>query len=130
MEPGIEDISSEKIQATIRRLEVLEKRISWARALTLIGGLACCFWVLYRVFATRGLLLAFLAFIALSVVYKFGISPLFAVSASVLSFYLNAVGVWLPVTSYVLAAILLYVDLKRDSLRRRVDPYNLGSIHD
>ena len=128
MEPEIEDISSEKVQSEIRRLQMLESRISWARTVTLIGGAVCSFWVIYRVFAARGFFLALLAFAALSLVYKFGVSPMFAVAASVLCFYFSAVGVWLPVMSYILAAILLYVDLKRDSLKRRVDPYNLGSI--
>lgn len=130
MEREIEDVSSEKVQNEIRRLQTLESRISWARVVTQIGGIVCSFWLIYRVFAARGFLLAFLAFVALGFVYKFGVSPMFAVAASVLCFYFKAVGLWLPVTSYVVAAILLYVDLKRDRLRRRVDPYNLGSIHD
>ena len=78
----------------------------------------------------RGFVWAFIAFVGLSFIYKFGASPMFAVAASVLSFYFNAVGVWLPVTSYVVAAPLLYVDLKRDNLWRRIDPYKLGAIHD
>ena len=54
----------------------------------------CSFWLLYRVFADRGFLLAFVAFLALSFVYKFGVSPMFAVAASVLYFYFKAVGLW------------------------------------
>lgn len=130
MEPEIENISNEKVQSDIRRLQMLDSRSLWARAVTLIGGITCSFWLIYRVFAAGGFLLAFLAFIALSFVFKFGLSPMFAVAASVLCFYFNAVGLWLPVLSYIVAAVLLYVDFKRDSLRRRVDPYHLGSIHD
>ena len=128
MEPEFENISSGKVQNEIRRLQTFESRISWMRTITLIGGLCCSFWLICRVFEARGILLAFFTFIALSFVYNFGVSPMFAVAASVLCFYFNVVGLWLPVTSYIVAAILLYTDLKWDSLRRRVDPYNLGSI--
>ena len=91
----------------------------------MVGAVVCSFWVIYRVFAASGFLLAFFAFLGLSAVYKFGVSPMFAVAASILCFYFNAVGLWLPITAYIVAALLLYVDLKRDNLRRRVDPYKL-----
>lgn len=130
MEPTIEDISSEKVQNEIRWLQALESRVSWVRVATQLGALCCSFWLIYRVFAARGFWLAFFAFIGLSLIYRFGVSPMFAVAASVLCFYFSAVGMWLPLISYVSALVLLYVDLKRDNLRRRVDPYNLGSIHD
>jgi hypothetical protein len=122
MEPEIENVSSAKAQSEIWRLQALESRISWARVLTQIGALVCSFWLIYRVFAARGFLLAFFAFIALSIVYKFGVSPMFAVAASLLCFYFKAVGLWLPVTSYVVGAILLYVDVKKDKLLRRLEP--------
>lgn len=122
MEPQIEDISSEKVQKEITKLQTLESRISWVRLVTLIGGIGCSFWLIYRIFAARGFLLAFFAFVGLSFVYRFGVSPMFAVAASALCFGYGAVGIWLPVISYILAAILLYVDLKHDNLRRRVDP--------
>jgi hypothetical protein len=130
MEPEIEDIASEKVQSEISRLETLESRILWLRIITLLGGTICSFWLIYRMYAAHGFVLAFVAFLGLGFVYKFGVSPIFAVAASILCFYFNAVGVWLPVTSYVAGAITLYADLKRDNLRRRVDPYNLGSTHD
>jgi hypothetical protein len=127
MEPEIEDIGSEKVQNEISRLQSLEGRILWARVVTMVGAIGCSFWVIYRVFATSGFLLAFFAFLGLSIAYKFGASPMFAVAASVLCFSFNVVGIWLPITAYIVAALLLYVDLKRDNLRRRVDPFNLGS---
>lgn len=117
MEPMIEAISSEKVQNDIRRLEILEGRISWVRAVTLFGGIGCSFWLIYCVFTAHGFLVAFMTFLGLSFVYKFGVAPMFAVAASVLCFGFNAVGLWLPVASYAFAAVLLYVDLKRDNLR-------------
>jgi hypothetical protein len=97
MEP-IEDVSSEKLQREIRRLQAIEGRISWVRVVTQFGALGCSFWLIYRVFAARGFLLAFFAFLGLSLVYKFGVSPMFAVAASILSFHFGAVGAWLPIT--------------------------------
>ena len=128
--PEIEDISSEKIQREVLRFEKLEIPVSLARFLTGIGASVCSFWLIYCVFAAHGFLIAFFAFIGLSFVFKFGLSPMFAVASSVLCFHFNAVGNWLPITSYVLGAITLYLDLIFDNLRRRVDPYNLRSIHD
>lgn len=130
MEGKIESISSEKVQKDMHSLEVLERRISWARGVTAVGALVCSFWLIYRAFAVRGFWVAVLVFVGLGFVYKFGISPMFAVAASGLCFGFKAVGIWLPLVSYVFAAVLLYVDLKRDKLKRRVDPFNVGSIDD
>jgi hypothetical protein len=124
----IDDISNKKVQGEIVRLRVLESRISWLRTLTLAGAVWCSFWLIYRVFVAQGFLLAAVAFVGLSSVYKFGVSPMLAVAASALCFYFKAVGMWLPIISYVVAVLLLYVDLRRDNLQRRVGPYNLGSI--
>lgn len=44
---------------------------------------------------------------------------MFAVAASVLCFYFNAVGFWLPVTSYVVAAILPSVVLHKGPLAKQ-----------
>jgi hypothetical protein len=111
---------NDEIQKEIERQHGLENRVSWARVLTLIGAVVCSFWLVYRVFSAHGVLAAFLAFILLSIVYKFGASPMFAVAASILCFHFKVVGLWLPVTSYVIGAILLYADMKRDNLQRRV----------
>jgi hypothetical protein len=128
MEPKIEAISGEEIQNEIERLQTLERRIGWVRGVTLLGALICSFWLIYRAFAAHGLWIALLFFVGLALVYKFGASPMFAVAASALCFGYHAVGVWLPLVSYVLAAISLYVDLRCEKLHRRVDPFNLGSF--
>lgn len=130
MGPQIEDISSEKIQKKITQLHLLHARTRWASVLTHVGGFACSCWVVYRAFTTHGFWIALLAFIALSIVYRFGVSPMFAVAASELYFGFKVVGIWLPIISYALAVITLYVDWKAYNLKRRIDPLNLGSIHD
>ncbi len=126
----IEDINSPKIQAEMQALAALGKRVAPVRLLTAIGAPLTSFWLLYVVYQSAGLLAACIGFIGLCIVYKFGLSPMWALAASVLAFKYGSVGVWLPVVSYIAAAMLLYVDFRMDSLKRRVDPFNLGSIHD
>ncbi len=104
----------------------LETGIVLPRLLTMLGALGCSYWVIYREFAAHGFILALLSFFGFGVICKFGLSPLFAVAASILYFHYAVVGVWLPVISYVFGAMLLYVDWKHDNLRRRTDPFNLG----
>jgi hypothetical protein len=92
-EPGIEDISSEKVHhREITALQTLETRISWARTVTHVGAITCSFWLIYRVFEAQGFWGAVFAFIGLCVVYGFGLSPMFAVAASVLCFHFTVVG--------------------------------------
>lgn len=130
MAPEMEDIASEKVQNEIQRINELTKWVSWARPITMLGALITSFWLIYRVFVAYGFWAALACFVGLSLVYGLGISPMFAVAASVLCFYFKAIGVWLPIISYILAIILLYFDIQVDNLRRRVDPYKLGSIDD
>jgi hypothetical protein len=126
----IEDIDSPAIQESIQRLRRIHHWTMWARPLTLAGTLFTAFWLVYLVFRAFGFVAAFGCFLGLSFVYNLGASPMFAVASSVLTFYFHAVGLWLPITSYVLAALLLYIDTFVDGLKQRVDPFNLGSTHD
>jgi hypothetical protein len=84
LEPEIEDITSPTVQKALGELQRLESRLSWARPITQVGALVCSFWLLYRVFEARGFLPSFLAFVGLSFVYRFGVSPMFAVAAGFL----------------------------------------------
>ena len=118
----IEDVSSPSMQKEMNSLLELQNRIGWLRALTMLGASVSSFWFIYRVFASNGFLLAFLAFFALAFIYKFGASPMFAVAASFLHFKYAAVGIWLPLISYGVGAVLLYVDVRVDNLRRRLGP--------
>ncbi|MHB8390844.1 MAG: hypothetical protein ACYDBH_14890 [Acidobacteriaceae bacterium] len=43
---------------------------------------------------------------------------MFAVASSFIYFYFHAAGVWLPVVSYVIAFILLYISIRLDYLQR------------
>jgi len=130
MTPNIEDISSEKVRGEIRYINKLRKWTSSARSITMLGASVTSFWLIYRVFVIYGFWAALVCFLGLSIVYGLGVSPMFVVATNLLCFYFKVVGIWLPIISYILAIILLYVDMRVDNLRKRVDPYNLGSIND
>ena len=74
-----------------------------------IGAFGTAAWMMYVMLSRGGWLSSVVAFVVLSFSYKFGTAPLFMVAASYLSFGLNAVGVWLPILSYVLGAIDLTI---------------------
>lgn len=96
--------------------------------MTAIGAPLTSLWLLYIVFQAAGFLMALVWFIGLSIAYQFGPSPMLALASSVLAFQYRTVSVWLPAVSYAAAALLLYVDIRMQSLKRRVGPFNLGSI--
>src|SRR5258708_38882038 len=95
------DPLTRKVHTEITLLQVLENRIFWARWVTQIGALGCSLWLVSRVFEAWGFLAAAIAFAALSAIYNFGASLMFTIAASVICFYFNSAGMWLPVLSYV-----------------------------
>jgi len=119
LEPVIEDINSDEIQREIAGVNTLNKSIIWLRLATLIGTLTSSFWLIYITYISNGIWAVLLLCALLSIVYKFGVSPIFAVVASILHFHFRVVGIWLPLGSYVFAMVLLYVDLCNDKLRRQ-----------
>ncbi len=54
-----------------------------------------------------------LTLLGLSIAYRFGTSPMFAVGASILCFGCKSVGAWSPATSYLLGALLFAIDITR-----------------
>jgi hypothetical protein len=86
------------------------------RPLTLIGAIASTGWLLYEGFRS-GRTIGCLAIFILLLAFKFGFSPLLAVS-SIGLFLLHVVGLWLPLSACAIAAVTLYVDLRTDRLRR------------
>lgn len=71
--------------------------------------IGCAIWVIFRVYMEGGFFKALLCLIMLAVAYKFGGALVFAASSSLLHFHFNAVGLWLPVISYIWAAATLVV---------------------
>ena len=106
--------------AEVPDLLALERRIAWLRPVVLLAAIISSFWLVYAALVHRGLFVAVLAFVGLSIVYMFGPAPMFAVAASVLFFYLGVVGIWLSLSSYALAIFSLIVDVRRDRLLRRL----------
>lgn len=101
------------------RVHTLEYRVLWARVLTLAPRYTLLVLANLPRVRAGGFLPVFFALVILCFVYKFGVSPMFALTASALCFHFNAVGLWLLVTYYIVAAVLMYVDLLRgDSLGR------------
>ncbi len=106
--------SQENIKDTID----LVQRTNWVRAITVFGAVITSFWLTGLIFNTQGFVAALACFIGLSLIYGIGFSPMFAVSASILCFSFNAVGIWLPTISYFFAVIMLYVDIRARKLLR------------
>ncbi len=87
--------------------------ISWLGILNYLGAVLLSLWVLYLIYGTTGTMYALLALLVFGFILRFGASPLFVISASILYFHFSAAGVWLPVLSYVAAGAAFYNDLRR-----------------
>jgi phosphoglycerol transferase MdoB-like AlkP superfamily enzyme len=130
MEPESEYLLREKIQNEIRNLQRLETLVSWTRIFVLLGGAASSVWLIYHTFAAYGFLVGLIAFVGLSVIYTISVPFMFTAAATILSFYFQAIGIWLPITSYALALLLMYGDIRSNQLRQRVDIYRLALRRD
>ena len=102
----------------VQRLMGIANATAWMRPVAGLGATVTSFWLIYLVYSASAAGPAAGMFMLMSFVYWFGPSPMFAVAASILCFHFEAVGLWLPVVSYVMAAVLLYVDLGVDRLTR------------
>lgn len=88
-------------------------RISWFGILNYLAALITSGWVLYLLYGTAGAMYTLLALLILGLILRFGASPLFAISASILFFHFDVAGLWLPLLSYAIAGIAFYNDLQR-----------------
>ncbi len=97
----------------------LMSKFAWIGTINQLGGIATSLWLIYIVAVNYGFLASVFSFAGLSVcIYPLGLAPLFAFSASILCFYFEKVGFWLPLLSYITSAIGLYVSLKIDRASR------------
>lgn len=83
-----------------------------------MGATVTSFWLIYLFFSEVGVIAGIVSIFCCATVFRLGPAPLFAVAASVLSFYFNAVGIWLPIVSYVIALETLCINLNRDKQRK------------
>lgn len=118
---AVDDINSQAVETAVKRLRVVTMWTMWARTVTLVGAAAFAVWLIFLTYSSSGVIAAFGWFVGLSVVYRFGASPMLAVAASVLSYRWHVVGSWLPITSYLLGALLLYVDTQIFDLKQRMN---------
>ncbi len=87
-------------------------RISWFGILNYLGALSTAGWLIYLIYGVAGTGYALLTLLLLGGVLRFGASPLFALSASILHFHFAATGLWLPLVSYVMAGAAFNNDLR------------------
>ena len=84
--------------------------ISTIHLVNTAGAVLTSWWLIYLAFRASGCGYAVLGFILFGMVFRAGVAPLFAFSASVAFFGLHAVGAWLPIVAYFFAAIGLFTD--------------------
>jgi len=105
----------------IYKMNSIVNKFSWLSNITQIFALVTSLWTIYLFFANEGILLGIISIILLSMIFKFGVAPMFAISASILSFYFDKVGIWLPIVSYIMATILFFVDIKLNQVRKNIE---------
>ena len=81
-------------------------------AIVNLGAAITSFWLIYLIFRDKGIVGGIVAIFLVATVFRLGPAPLFAVSASVLSFYYHKVSLWLPIVSYVTAVATLVIDIR------------------
>ncbi len=87
-------------------------RISWFGILNYLGALLTAGWLIYLIYGTAGAAYALLALLLFGAVLRFGASPAFALSASIVYFHFAVAGIWLPLLSYVMAAVSFNNDVR------------------
>jgi hypothetical protein len=91
-----------------------------ARLLTSLAAGVVAVWAVLLTYRGRGLISVAGLVAVLAVVTRLGASPVLAVAASVICFRFHAVGWWAPAASYLIGAVLLFVDNEVHS--KRFDP--------
>lgn len=94
-----------------QHVDSLISKLGWLGPVNALGAVATSFWLIYLAYQAKDPLATFLAFASLFFIYGFGPAPMFAVASSFLYFYFHAVGIWLPILSYAVAAIPLAIFL-------------------
>ena len=90
----------------------LTLKVTWLGILNYLGAILTSGWALYLTYLGSGALYTLLGLLVLGAILRFGASPLFALSASILYFHFHAGGLWLPLLSYVAAGLAFRKDLQ------------------
>ena len=102
----------------ISTAKTLQRRFGWLNPLCAVCGLLTSVWLLYLMYDRGGIMWTLLWFFLLSVAYKFGPAPMFALAASIVCFWAGSVGVWLPIFAYAIAALSLLVSLRLSKIAK------------
>ena len=90
----------------------LTVKITWLGMLNYLGAILTSGWTIYLIYQDTSTLYAVLSLLVFGFILRFGASPLFALSASVLYFHFDAGGLWLPLLAYVTAGLAFRNDLQ------------------
>lgn len=105
-------------QKTARSQSLLGSLAVFIDVFTLICAFACSFWIIFLVYEAKGIVIAILVLPFMALFYIPGPAPTFAIAASILYFYFHVVDPWLPVISYMLAVITLFIARKWARMNR------------
>jgi hypothetical protein len=78
--------------------------------------------LVYAAYHARGVVAAIAAFLFMSFCYGGGAAFMFVVASSFLCFLFHAVGLWLPISSYVAGGITLFITIGLDRPQRNLQP--------
>jgi hypothetical protein len=106
------DEEQSRLAKQIERDLLRPLRFRWLGYLSSLGALITSFWLIYLAYEARGILAAIAAFALLSLCYGAGPALMFAAASSFICFYYHAVGLWLPIASYVAAGVMLFVAIR------------------
>lgn len=87
-------------------------RISWLSILNYLGALLTSGWLIYLTYSSSGITYAALAILILGALLRFGASPLFVLSAAMLHFHFDAMGLWLFFLSCLATGAAFFNDLR------------------
>jgi hypothetical protein len=78
-----------------------------------VGGPLTSIWVLWVTYTSSNTTFwfSFLVLLSLVIALKLGFAPLFAAACSWIYFYFGKSGLWLPIISYIIAIIMLVLQL-------------------
>ncbi len=78
-----------------------------------VGGPLTGLWVIWMTYTSPNTTywFSFIVLLSLVIAFKLGPAPLFAVTCSWIYFYFGKIGIWLPIISYLIAIIMLVLQL-------------------
>ena len=101
----------------------LAARFAWLCPASTISAAVTSLSLVYQVFKETGFAVAFFAVVLVSIFYRFGPAPIFAIASSILCFYFHSVDIWLPILAYIVAGISFLVTMRINQAQKAVQGY-------